>query len=65
MKYVRCLCNIWCDFRCKACHASSACGTFGVITGERLAMRQVLVAIFGVISGVRLAMHQVLVEYLV
>ena len=65
MKYVRCLCNIWFDFRCKACHASSACGTFDVISGERLAMRQVLVAIFDVISGVRPAMRQVLVEHLV
>ena len=36
-----------------------------MISGERLAMRQVLVAIFGVLSGERLAIRQVLVEYLV
>ena len=39
--------------------------SFGVISGERLAIRPVLVAIFGVISGVWPAMCQVLVEYLV
>ena len=36
-----------------------------MISGVRLAMRQVLVAIFGVLSGERLAIRQVLVEYLV
>ena len=65
MLCVKCLLDIRCDFRCKACNASSACVIFGVISGERLAMRQVLVAIFGVISGVRLAMCQVLIGYLV
>ena len=44
---------------------SSANWIFGLISGEKLAMCQVLVGIFGVISGVRPAMHQVLVEYLV
>ena len=44
---------------------SSAYGIFGLISGERLAMRQLLVGIFGVISGVRPAMCQVLIGYLV
>ena len=43
LRYVKCLWNIWCDFRCKACDASGACGIFGVLSGERPAMRQVLV----------------------